>query len=122
MTGQEVLRPWIREEVINALRDISVGDPAKWMQDDPVEIDYVVHLFFDDNDLVTNPDSLIGDVLMGPAESDAIKQFAFALDNLISELGDSNTKDYYTHPNWPDVRRHASSAYSKIIENENQAR
>lgn len=115
MTNQGISRPWIREEIIDALREISCGDPAKWMQDDPVEIDYIVHLFFDDNDLATDPSGLIGDILMGPDESDAIKQFTFVLDGIISELRDSNTKTYYNHPNWSNVRRYANSAYNKLL-------
>ena len=117
MTNQDVSRPWVRKEVIDALREVSVGESAKWMRDDPSEIDYIVHLFFDDNDLADDPIGLIGDVLLNADEAYAVKGFTSSLENLISELRDSSTVAYYNHAGWLDVRSCANRAYAELTRN-----
>jgi len=82
------------------------------------ELDYVVHFLFDDTQLGTNPESLIGYILKDDVEVEAIKSICYELDSIFEKYGyDLSDDDYINLPEWTNVIKKAENALGAIKKN-----
>lgn len=115
--------PWLREELISYLDGLA---NEQYQYDAWVakkrpsggydELDYTIHFFYDDTDLACNPNSLIGEILIGAEEASAIgfliKELDFLFEKYGTELTDS---EYLSKEEWKAVVQAAK--YAKQIIN-----
>lgn len=94
---------------VNSLNSSSTGH-------DQFDIDEIYHFFFDDTDLVVNPEAYIGEIFFDIDEVKIISQVTSALKNILDELGDSSNDKFISHPYWGHVVDNASFALKKLSE------
>ncbi|MES2821393.1 MAG: hypothetical protein V4812_20660 [Pseudomonadota bacterium] len=83
------------------------------------ELDYTIHFLYDDTDLATDPDSLIGWILLDKIEVDSIKELISALDRLFEVHGlNSTDEEYMQAKEWGFVISAAKTARNIIIKND----
>lgn len=74
-------------------------------------LDYATNFLFADTKLSTNPDSLVGVMLIDQAEVDCVKKVTCALDRLLKTHGtDKSDAFYLSTAEWEDVLRTAETA------------
>ncbi|PHM51184.1 SCO4402 family protein [Xenorhabdus sp. KK7.4] len=79
------------------------------------ELDYTIHFLYDDTDLAKSPESMIGWILTGKAEADAIASLVSALDAVFDKYGTELTdKEYLIKAEWIKVINTAQKA-KKIL-------
>ena len=113
--------PSMREELINYLKGLSDLDYQKkcWILNDcPIgveydELDLAIHFLFDDTQLATDPEALIGDLLIDKMEAESIKLVCDALNKLFEKYGLYKTdEEYINFVEWSDVVESASKTLS----------
>jgi hypothetical protein len=115
MEGMEFSRikfPEMRTELMSHLRALSDPDYQRMAWIDHRypsgikfdEFDYVIHFFYDDTDLASDPDSLIGEILENKEEASSIKQLVRELDALFDRYGlDLRDGEYMDKPEWMSI-------------------
>ncbi|MBK5073798.1 hypothetical protein I2492_13365 [Budviciaceae bacterium CWB-B4] len=79
------------------------------------ELDYTVHFLYDDTDLADDPESMIGWILVGKSESDAVAKVISSLDIIFDKYGtELSDKEYLAKEEWRDVIKAAKEA-EKIL-------
>lgn len=106
----------MRLELIGRLSELRADDPrllwaAECKRGLVANIDQVFHFFFDDHDF---DQSDIGVTLFDNDEVKAIKSLKAALDNVLAAVGDARDDEFLDHPLWPEVRRAATEAHSRL--------
>ncbi|TCK20424.1 SCO4402 family protein [Pseudonocardia endophytica] len=81
------------------------------------ELDYRVHILFDDMVVLPDPEPAIG-ALIYPDEVDTLRALGAVFESLIDELGDVGDAEYLAHPRWTDVVRGAAEAYRVLHAND----
>lgn len=108
--------PWVRRELIEQLKDLSVADPRPiWEQERQngrvAGIEQTIHFLFDDHEF---DEADIGYSLFDTAETRALSSVKSALDPLIAALPDGQDTEYVSHPFWPQVTAAAAAAHSLL--------
>jgi hypothetical protein len=79
------------------------------------ELDYAIHFLFDDTELATNAESLIGYILDNENEVILIKELCQNIQRVFDKYGTQlSDKDYISCPEWDDVLESAKVAYKRI--------
>lgn len=100
-------------ELLHELSDIETQERL-WLKHEDFPnssgIDEIFHFFFDDTDLVSNPKSLVGIVLLDDREVKEIEQLTSALSGMLSRLGDVDSQAYMSDPEWASIVSLAQSS------------
>ncbi len=116
----------MRKELIQYLEGLSNLEYQKkiWVAGKSIdgtvhdELDYAIHFLYDDTELATDPNSLIGWILLDQCEADSIRNLTCAIDRLFEINGLELTDEEYIQKNeWPSVVSAAFSAKAIITEN-----
>lgn len=75
------------------------------------ELNYAIHFLYDDTDLAKDPSSLIGWILTGENEANAITSLIRALDTVFDKYGtDLSDEEYLDKTEWGTVLNMAKNA------------
>jgi hypothetical protein len=119
--------PERRNTLIHLLRELSSPDLQQrwWINHEDAPnisgVDQVVHFFFDDTDLSSNPSAEIGQALLNLSEAEALKPLIDVLDRMITRLGDTTSKRYIDDSEWSDVVTLARDAAETISDIESKS-
>lgn len=108
----ELRYPWIRAELIEYLREISVADPRPIWKAEAAQglisgVDQLIHFLFDDHEL---DGSDIGLFLFDQTEVASMQKVKAALNPIIDALPYGGDDDYVSHALWPAVAEAAKAA------------
>lgn len=119
-TMDGVAFPWMRAEVIGALR--SLGDLAYqrdwWGRVTPDggldSLDLCIHVLYDDCRVLPDPASTVPSVLRA-ADVGAIRNLGVVLSEILEELGDSPNEAFVGHRLWPHMAAAARAAHAAML-------
>ena len=119
----EVAFPAMRREVAAALA--SLADPGyqrrAWIEglfDTPHSYDdltMVINILYDDTQVLPEPRSRLGTVLLDGAEIGALEALEVPLSAALDRLGDAVPAEYLDAPEWSEVVRLSSIALASIV-------
>ncbi|GKX58676.1 SCO4402 family protein [Leminorella grimontii] len=115
--------PEMRKELIDYLHGLSDREYQQraWVEGRRPggghdELDYAVHFLFDDTDLASEPASLIGWILTGKDEADAVANVVGALDIVFDKYGTGlEDREYLVKDEWDDVLFMAKNAKEVLL-------
>lgn len=115
--------PAMRLEVAAALA--SLADPGyqvrAWLEhrfEAPgayEDLSMVLHILYDDIQVLPDPSRRIGSVLISGAEVDALGRLAGPLTAVVDRLGDVEVVAYLDAPEWPQIVDAASIALASMV-------
>lgn len=112
--------PLMRAEVIGAVQ--SLADPdyqwRVWVRREYPKPGYYddfamnIHILFDDTTVLEDPDGAVGDILRSPAEAEALRRLAEALNHVLDTVGrgDEPDQNYLESAHWSAVIEAADAA------------
>lgn len=118
----ELIYPSMRLELISYLEGLSDREYQRqsWVEGNHPsgghdELDYSIHFLYDDTCLAKDPSSLIGIVLKGLDEVDAIKELIDKLEIVFEKYGTNlSDEEYINKEEWEEVIGAARVAKEKI--------
>ena len=106
-----VLRyPDMRFELMQSLAAIEATPVGSNPTYEQLDIDDIIHFFFDDTSLSERDVSTVGQVLFDTNEEEAIHHLTSELEALLHDVGDKPTTSFVGHSRWSLVRRAAREA------------
>ena len=123
MELSELKYPQMRGELIDYLHGLADRryQYLAWVEDKRPngghdELDYAIHFLYDDTNLASDPNSLIGWILRGDDEAHAIRALIEAIDHLFERCGTSLTdKEYLEKDEWDAVVQAATIAEQLLL-------
>lgn len=117
MTGDELLYPWVRWLVLDALAQLADEDYQRsdWLGEASANSDFVIHTLYDDYLILPDPEKSVGMCLQDGPELARLRQLDQVLGPIIDELGGEPDEVYLKHKDWPAVLRRASLALAVMV-------
>ena len=89
-----------------------VHQQSAWIQGNRMSVwdnfDEIVHFFYDDTSLNSEPERYIGKILLNQAEAEFVKSLISALDNLFDSYGTNRSDEFYINSaQWKDITSRA---------------
>lgn len=79
------------------------------------DLDYAIHFLFDDTELATNAENLIGYILKNEYEASLIRELCLRIQQIFDKYGTHmSDQEYIDCPEWGGVLDSARVAYEKI--------
>lgn len=118
--------PEMREELIDYLHGLSDREYQyqAWVEGNRPggghdELDYAIHFLYDDTDLANDTESMVGWILTGKDEVNAITNLVNILDALFDKYGTELTdKEYLIKDEWGGVIKAAKFAETILLTSE----
>ena len=115
--------PEMRAEVIDALRALSDVDYQRrvWIDHERPEVngydnlDFQVHILFDDIDVCVDPDRWVG-LVLNTTEVEPLRRLGELFGGLINDLGNVPDEVYLAEPRWATVVELARAASQAMTE------
>jgi hypothetical protein len=116
MSGVEF--PEMRREVMRALASLADLEFQQEVWPDPEapeDFGMNVHILFDDCEVLPDPATRVGTVLVEGVEVQALGELAARLEPLLEDLGESSDDAYLRDSRWPGVVSQASLALAAMV-------